>query len=176
MAQQDPNGNPTTGIVRKYTDSASFSYDNDGVKYSAQGGDDIWDRDRYLNIWVCNLTAGESSYKVAGYSSFPGGLQTSDGIVVLYKVFGRTDNHNTNYNLGRTATHEVGHWLNLYHPWGSGGTDDCGDSSCNCTDDCAGYSHTESSKLWLSCIILIIPVQDTSDMFMTIWIILMMIV
>jgi hypothetical protein len=54
LAQRDPNGNPTTGIVRVQTTKSSFTSSN-AVKYTAQGGSNIWDRTKYLNIWVCNL-------------------------------------------------------------------------------------------------------------------------
>jgi hypothetical protein len=71
LAQRDPSGNATTGIVRKQTTVTSFS-DNDAVKYSSQGGDDIWNRNSYLNLWVCNLGgifAGICSVS-RGYSFF----------------------------------------------------------------------------------------------------------
>lgn len=122
LAQRDPNGNATTGIVRKQTTVTSFS-DNDVVKYSSQGGDDIWNRNSYLNLWVCNLGGG-----LLGYAQFPGGPAASDGVVIGYKYFGSIGTAQSPYNKGRTATHEVGHWLNLYHIWG----DDNG--SCSGSD------------------------------------------
>jgi hypothetical protein len=69
-----------------------------------------------LNIWVCNLGQG-----VLGYAQFPGGPAETDGIVVHYLAFGRIGTLYTAFNKGRTATHEVGHWLNLYHIWGDDG-------------------------------------------------------
>ncbi len=57
LASTDPNGDPTTGIIRKQTSVSSFS-DNDGVKYSSYGGDNAWPSNSYLNIWVCNLGGG----------------------------------------------------------------------------------------------------------------------
>lgn len=67
LAQQNSNGNATTGINRVSTNVTSFSTNN-AVKYTAQGGANIWDRNKYLNIWVCNLSGG-----VLGYAQFPGG-------------------------------------------------------------------------------------------------------
>ncbi len=113
MAKTDPNGNPTTGIVRVQTTKSSFGT-NDNVKFSSKGGDDAWDASKYLNLWVCNLSFG-----VLGYAQFPGGNPTTDGVVILFKSFGLSNY--TPYNLGRTATHEVGHWLNLRHIWGDDG-------------------------------------------------------
>lgn len=116
MAQQDPSGNATNGIVRKSTTVTSFST-NDAVKKSAQGGDDAWNSSKYLNIWVCNLSGG-----VLGYAQFPGGAAATDGVVITYTGFGTMGTAAAPFNKGRTATHEVGHWLNLYHIWGDDGT------------------------------------------------------
>ncbi len=116
LAQQDPTGLATTGIIRKSTTTTSFST-NDAVKYTAQGGDNIWDRNKYLNIWVCNLSGG-----VLGYAQFPGGAAATDGVVITYTGFGTLGTAAAPYNKGRTATHEVGHWLNLFHIWGDDGT------------------------------------------------------
>lgn len=115
LATRDPNGAVTTGITRTATKKISFST-NDFVKYTSKGGKDAWDRDRYLNIWVCNL----GSY--LGYAQFPGGAAATDGIVVGYKYFGNTGTAVYPFDKGRTATHEVGHWINLRHIWGDDGT------------------------------------------------------
>lgn len=122
LAQQDPAGNPTTGINRVSTSVTAFST-NDAVKYSAQGGANIWDRSKYLNIWVCQLSGG-----VLGYAQFPGGPAATDGVVITHTGFGTIGTAAAPFNKGRTATHEVGHWLNLYHIWGDDGT------SCNGSD------------------------------------------
>ena len=118
LAKVDPDGYATTGIVRKKTTIQSFSL-GDGIKFSSSGGDDAWDKDSYLNIWVGDLNGG-----VLGYSSVVGGPGENDGVVVQYTAFGTTGTATAPYNKGRTATHEVGHWLNLIHTWGD---TDCGD-------------------------------------------------
>ncbi len=115
MATVDPNGNATNGINRVRTKKRSFGTD-DSMKKTARGGVDPWDATQYLNIWVCNLGQG-----LLGYAQFPGGSPSTDGVVVLYNAFGRVGTLNSTYNLGRTTTHEVGHWLNLRHIWGDGG-------------------------------------------------------
>jgi hypothetical protein len=117
LARVDPSGAPTSGIVRKYTAIQYFGLD-DRIKASAQGGDDAWDSDQYLNIWVGNLSGG-----VLGYASLPGGPKSKDGVVIKTDVFG-TINTSYPFNRGRTAVHEIGHWLNLRHLWGDA---DCGD-------------------------------------------------
>ena len=114
LAKRDPNGNSHTGINRVSTTVTSWSTNN-AIKYTAQGGADAWNRNKYLNIWVGNLGGG-----LLGYAQFPGGGTATDGVVCLYSsVGGPTAPGTANpYHLGRTATHEVGHWLGLYHIWG----------------------------------------------------------
>ncbi|MCB2406820.1 M43 family zinc metalloprotease [Hymenobacter lucidus] len=110
LAKRSPTGAATTGIVRVSTKTRSFS-SNDFVKYSSKGGSNAWPASQYLNLWLCNLGQG-----LLGYAQFPGGAAATDGVVCLYSsVPGGTA---SNYNKGRTATHEVGHWLNLRHIWG----------------------------------------------------------
>jgi hypothetical protein len=134
LAQRDPSGNPTNGIVRKSTTVTSFTT-NDNIKRSANGGSDAWPRDQYLNIWVGNLSGG-----LLGYAQFPGGAAATDGVVVLYSSVGGPNNPGTAtpYHLGRTATHEVGHWLNLYHIWGDDGTGCSGSDQVSDTPNQAG--------------------------------------
>lgn len=122
LATKDPSGLATTGIVRKSTTKTSFTTNND-VKKTAKGGDDAWPAASYLNLWVCNLSGG-----VLGYAQFPGGAAATDGVVIDNNAFGTTGTVSAPYNLGRTATHEVGHWLNLRHIWGDDGT------GCNGSD------------------------------------------
>ncbi|MBT8189169.1 MAG: zinc metalloprotease, partial [Bacteroidia bacterium] len=114
LATVDPNGNPTTGITRTSSSNTSFNL-NDQVKFNSSGGKDAWPAADYLNIWVCDL---ESGY--LGYAQFPGGPANTDGVVVDYEAFGTNGSAQAPFNLGRTGTHEVGHWLNLRHIWGDG--------------------------------------------------------
>lgn len=114
LARRDPNNNPTLGITRTYTTVTSFSLNN-AVKYTSTGGHDIWDRDKYLNIWVCNLGG------ILGYAQFPGGPPSTDGVVSHYLYTGTIGTASSPYHLGRTVTHEIGHWLNLWHIWGDDG-------------------------------------------------------
>ena len=122
LASTDPNGAPTTGITRTSTTATSFGT-NDGVKFSTSGGKNAWDATKYLNIWVCDISGG-----ILGYAQFPGGGASTDGVVIDYQYYGTTGTATAPFNKGRTGTHEVGHWLNLYHIWGDDGT------SCTGTD------------------------------------------
>jgi hypothetical protein len=115
MARTDPQGLATCGITRTETEVTSFGASGDPVKFSSSGGIDAWPAEDYLNIWVCDLSPG-----LLGYAQFPGGDSTTDGVVVDYYYFGRIGNLDPDFNLGRTTTHEVGHWLNLRHIWGDG--------------------------------------------------------
>ncbi len=89
---------------------------NDEMKFSTNGGSDAISPDTHLNIWVCPIGAS-----ILGYAQFPGlGEATTDGIVVSPQFFGTTGFVQAPFDKGRTATHEVGHWLNLRHIWGDG--------------------------------------------------------
>jgi len=106
---------------------------DDAMKYSLQGGDDAWDCTKYLNIWVCNLISSS-----LGYGTMPGGPTDVDGIVVGFNVFGAVgDDLRSPFNKGRTATHEVGHWLGLRHTWGDAV---CGDDSIADTPEQESYN------------------------------------
>ncbi|AQA03077.1 zinc metalloprotease [Mycobacterium sp. MS1601] len=123
LATVDPEGHPTDGITRTRTRVASFGTD-DAVKATATGGIDAWPADRYLNIWVAKLGGG-----LLGYAQFPGGSPATDGVVVTYTAFGTVGTATDPFDLGRTLTHEIGHWLNLFHIWGDDG------SGCGGTDE-----------------------------------------
>lgn len=144
LAQQTPTGAATNGIIRKSTTTTSFST-NDNVKRTANGGDDAWNSSQYLNIWVCNLSGG-----VLGYAQFPGGSASTDGVVLQFDAVGSRTTPGTNipYNLGRTATHEVGHWLNLRHIWGDAncGSDLVNDTPTHNTANygCPTYPHNST--------------------------------
>jgi hypothetical protein len=123
LAKRAPGDTAATyGIHRVYTDVTEFGIDNQ-VKNPYEGGCRAWDAKQYLNIWVCNLAGN-----FLGYAQYPGGPDSTDGVVVDYKCFGSVGDLNPHYNKGRTATHEIGHWLDLWHIWG----DDFG--SCDGTD------------------------------------------
>ena len=148
LATRTPQNTPTTGIIRKSTSKTSFSYTADDVKFNGTGGDDAWPTSDYLNIWVCNLSGG-----TLGYAQFPGGPANTDGIVLLYSTVGGPNVPGTAapYHLGRTASHEVGHWLNLNHIWGDdgsacSGTDNVGDTpnQTGANFGCPGFPRTDA--------------------------------
>lgn len=104
LAQLDPNGNCTDGIVRVYTPLTNNADDN--VKALS-----YWPSNMYLNIWVVKSTLIQR----VGYAQFPGsGAAATDGIVVMSSYFGTIGTA----VVGETSAHEVGHWLNLRHIWG----------------------------------------------------------
>jgi hypothetical protein len=102
--------------IRKVTTASSFG-SNDAVKKNSTGGSDAVNGSSMLNMWVCDLSSG-----LLGYAQFPGGSASTDGVVIDYQAFGlRTAASYAMYSvfdLGRTATHEIGHWFNLRHIWG----------------------------------------------------------
>jgi hypothetical protein len=100
------------GITRKSTTKTSWRTDN-SMKIASKGGIAPTQPTIYMNVWVCTLSNG-----ILGYAQFPGGSSSTDGVVITPTAFGRTGTAAAPFNKGRTATHEVGHWLNLRHIWG----------------------------------------------------------
>ena len=99
-------------VIRKSTTKTSWGT-NDAVKKVAQGGLAPTSPTTKLNLWACTIGGG-----ILGYAQFPGGASATDGVVIDAKYFGLSGSAAAPYNLGRTATHEVGHWMNLRHIWG----------------------------------------------------------
>lgn len=139
LAQQTPTGQSTNGITRKSTTKTTWGT-NDDVKKSVKGGTDPWNPSHYLNIWVCNIGGG-----ILGYAQFPGGSAATDGVVLDYRYTGTIGTATYPFNKGRTATHEVGHWLNLRHIWGDAtcGNDLVSDTPVHNTSNggCPAYPH-----------------------------------
>lgn len=138
LAQLDPDGNCTKGITRIFSDK---TYDgDDDMKELIQ-----WPRNEYMNVWICIDAAGS-----AGYTFLPGSVNgwqgaDEDGIVMRHDYTGRIGT--STVSRSRTISHEVGHWLNLYHTWGPGNSANEGD---NCDiDDAVG--DTPETIGWFSC-------------------------
>lgn len=133
MALQDPNGKSTTGIVRVKGAKTQWSIDDESTLKRTS----YWPAEDYLNIWVTDLSSDLLGYAQFPVSSSLNGLEDAednrltDGVVIDYSVFGTADagsfNLEDNYDKGRTATHEVGHFFGLRHIWG----DDNGSCSGN---------------------------------------------
>jgi hypothetical protein len=103
-------------VNRKYSSKRSWNL-NDDMKRTSKGGIDPTDPAHNLNMWTVNkMSSGGST--ILGYAQFPGGDPATDGVVIGYNFFGRTGTVSAPFDKGRTATHEVGHWLNLRHIWG----------------------------------------------------------
>lgn len=159
MAVVDPDGNVTDGIDRVNYGSASF---NSNAAVESMKAATIWDPTQYMNMWSVNF--GGTMAGILGYAQFPdnpqgldglsatGGSANTDGVVAAYTTFGSSDiypagTYSAPYDLGRTMTHEVGHYLGLRHIWGD---TNCGDDYCDDTPE----STTSNSGC---------PIQTTCD-------------
>ncbi len=138
LAMRDPQNQPlaTPGINRVPTSVTYFDPDvnTNDMKYSSSGGTEAWNRNNYLNVWICDITNG-ATFGTAGYAYKPGissiGIPSDiDGIVIDYNI-GTTANSNV-------LTHEVGHYLGLSHTWGNS------NQAAGCSDD-DGLSDTPNT-------------------------------
>ncbi len=123
LARQDPDGLPTNGVVRVVGPQDSYSI-SEGAELGALSQ---WNPEDYFNVWVTRISGGKLGFAQLPISDLLPGLESAsfnsltDGIVVDYLSFGSVGSLRDRYNGGRTATHEVGHYLGLRHVWGDGG-------------------------------------------------------
>ena len=132
LADVDPNGNPTNGITR----SANSTWFNDSGSY---WNSLAWDTNRYCNIYT-NTASGALGY-VNGFPAEPGHVGASDDrIVILWSTYGEDGPYGPPYDMGRTLTHEVGHYFGLYHTFQGG----CGGGNCYGSGDLICDTNSES--------------------------------
>lgn len=119
LANTDPQGNCTDGIVRIFSPKTNNASDDNGIKAIS-----YWPRNKYLNVWVVkSIDDGGANGLILGYAQLPyfGGAST-DGVVIRHDYIGSIGTAvapaGGSNGMGRTATHEVGHWLGLRHIWG----------------------------------------------------------
>jgi hypothetical protein len=139
LATVDSKGRATSGIIHKYTPITKWTMD-DKIKLSSEMGDDGWDPKSYLNIWVGTLD------QFLGYASVPGGPADKDGVVISRTAFGIKNGGV--YSKGRTAVHEIGHWLGLKHLWGDA---DCGDDGVADTPKQQTFTNGCPTGIRISC-------------------------
>ena len=139
LARLDPFGNPTNGIDR--VQSAETYTGDDGSKLNR------WPRDSYLNIWVCdNITSG-SGNNAAAYAYLPSSVNSGngaaiDGIIANHRYVGSIG---TSSEQGmHTLSHEIGHFLNLLHPWGPSNNAEL-PSNCNVDDGVLDTPETQGT-------------------------------
>lgn len=149
LAHTDPNGSGTTGVEIKVAADGfgGFAVGDVAAKRNNAGGLNPWDYTKYLNIWVVNLTSGQANGTVLGYGYSPSyasavGSVTDAGVVIMYSTLGSRLNSPSWYfwgdqqfskstvDRGRTLTHELGHYFNLFHTWGNTAV-----GAGNCNDD-----------------------------------------
>jgi len=150
LASKDPAGAATTGIRRHQTSKTSFS-DRDAAKAAATGGADPWPSSQYLNVWVVPQLIDGQGNGLLGYAQFPGGPPETDGVVIPHSAFGTGGTTASPFNLGRTATHEIGHWLNLRHIWGDDGGGCNGDDFVSDTPNSSDHNFGKPTFPHVTC-------------------------
>ena len=150
LATVDPDGNSTSGIVRKEVSNPNFTSENAYMFDPAKQGVELWDPYRYVNIIICPYTDPSSAGSIPlGFATLPPsgnffptldgeiGSPIFDGIVINYSYFAIQPSLNL---WGRTLTHELGHYLGLNHIWGD---DECGDDE---VDDTPTHEYIEGNS------------------------------
>ena len=99
------------GVNRRQSDRVWWPIDM--MKSSKRGGIDPTDPTEKLNIWIV-LGIRDGREYPEGYAQFPGGDPKTDGVVLRTHRFGKLDIH----YIGREATHNVAHWMNIHDIWG----------------------------------------------------------
>ncbi|TXH59505.1 MAG: PKD domain-containing protein [Bacteroidia bacterium] len=181
LATKTPTGTPLTevGVIRVSTTEDYYNPDTEEnkMKASATGGSQIWDRNQYLNVWICDITNGAQS-GTAGYAYRPSTTMLPpsniDGIVIDYNLGVNNDN---------ILTHEIGHYLGLDHTWGGSGgcsnddgftdTPNTAGPSFNYSGSCSGNQTTctvqtqyENYMDYSNCTVMF--TQNQSDYMLTI--------
>ncbi len=159
LAHQDPDGNWTDGITRTHSSKSVFEMNTDEAKFTSTGGYDAWDATKYLNIWIVPSISDNGMGGILGYTQWPGGSWTTDGVVIAYKYIGNIGTAVAPFNLGRTATHEIGHWLGLSHIWGDDNGACWGSDNIDDTPNQAGSNYGCPTHPSISC-------SNNGDMFM----------
>ncbi|MEE9362413.1 MAG: zinc metalloprotease [Cellulophaga sp.] len=134
LATIDPNGNATTGIIRTEGSLIAGDGQEEGrtieeriLYFTNKRGQDAWPNSKYLNIWIADSSDRFGNLGLPGYANPPGSDPRIDGVVMDPRVFGTLEPLAVNHEFGRTATHEIGHWLGLSHIF-------AGEDNCNSSD------------------------------------------
>lgn len=169
LASIDPHGNSTNGITRTRSEIMGWhgrvtaftdSLDKLPLYLTNKGGHDAWPRDKYLNIWIADLSDRNGNVILAGYAQLPGAPAAADGVVIDPRCFGTLAPLTSRQSLGRTATHEIGHWLSLYHIFANP-SDDVDDTPRGCSPNLSSLS----TKTIIGCLNELSPPSVSSEPF-----------
>lgn len=127
------------------------------------------DPDHFVNIWVVNLggPAGPDDVGTLGFGFMPPASPTNDGVVMDYRAFGTIGTANAPYNLGRTLTHEIGHYFGLWHPFGDEvGSNGASIFGCDHSEDYVADTPTTNGPSY-GCYDAVRPVQQCNHAIIT---------
>lgn len=159
LAQKDPNGNCTSGIVHHYDVNTEWDRKETNFKYSNRYLPNTWHSNKYLNIYIVKNIIGQSAGTIIGYTFLPGTSLTtsSDAIVYRYDFLSGTS--------ARSLSHEIGHWFGLSHTFGDSNNAgiSCGNDDIFDTPQTAGFFSTCPKVNNLSFTPNVLNLQDSSE-------------
>lgn len=146
IAKTNPSGKGQYGVnfINKPSTFTGYDQNDFSLKRSAQGGASPWDNTRYINVWITKITTQSQGGQILGYAYNPVyaanvyGDGALGGAVIHYLTLGRRTGigqqfYSPKAEKGRTLTHELGHFFNIWHIWGAKSS--VIDTTCSNADD-----------------------------------------
>ncbi|MES2762110.1 MAG: M43 family zinc metalloprotease [Bacteroidota bacterium] len=158
LAQKDPNGNCTTGIIHHYDNNTVWSRDVLNFKYSTYAAGN-WNPSKYLNIYIVKNIPGDGAGITVGYTYLPGTSPVLAADAIVYRNDFLTGGD-------RSLSHEIGHWFGLSHTFGATNSpgNECGNDDIYDTPATTGFFSTcpKPASYWASIPSVTNP-NDASD-------------
>ncbi len=123
LAQIDPNGNPTTGIIYHDFEQGFAEWSNNNIvqKYA-------WDNKKYINVYIQKYLKNDNKSNYSGYAYYPSDYMTENNLARIVYNGNYLSSENTSENFRSVLTHEFGHFLDLRHTFLENSCDPNGES------------------------------------------------
>ena len=124
LAQIDPNGNPTTGIIYHDFEQGFAEWSNNNIvqKYA-------WDNKKYINVYIQKYLKNDNKSNYSGYAYYPSDYMTENNLARIVYNGNYLSSENTSENFRSVLTHEFGHFLDLRHTFLENSCDPNGESN-----------------------------------------------